>query len=242
MNYGDVERIVSAHGFEPVRQSGSHQVWRHPDGRSTVLAPHGRNHDIPRGTLQSIIRQTGIDPEFFHPERGPRLLRALRASRVVPILGAAGAAIAATYAISGARAELSNGRISEEAFQEYQAFVTVHAVAGRFDPTLIGNEIAAREWFDNFAERHNLTAEQKQLMNPSIFGVGLSTEERQVHREEQRQNYQSWRARQREGFYSDSQPEPIETSSHVSESDLGMIAPQTVTYSFSQRGVPIRNT
>jgi predicted RNA binding protein YcfA (HicA-like mRNA interferase family) len=48
-------------GFVEVRQSGSHQVLRHPDGRQTYVAMHTR--DIPSGTLHSILKQAGLSQE-----------------------------------------------------------------------------------------------------------------------------------------------------------------------------------
>lgn len=41
-------------GFIVKRQSGSHVVLRHPNGRQTYVALHPG--DIPNGTLRSIVR------------------------------------------------------------------------------------------------------------------------------------------------------------------------------------------
>jgi predicted RNA binding protein YcfA (HicA-like mRNA interferase family) len=45
-------------GFEKKRQSGSHVVLRHSDGRQTYVAVH--TGDIPAGTLQSILKQANL--------------------------------------------------------------------------------------------------------------------------------------------------------------------------------------
>jgi predicted RNA binding protein YcfA (HicA-like mRNA interferase family) len=50
-------------GFEQKRQSGSHIVLRHTDGRQTYVAIHCK--DVPPGTLKSILRQAGISKEEF---------------------------------------------------------------------------------------------------------------------------------------------------------------------------------
>lgn len=50
-------------GFEIKRQSGSHAVLRHPDGRQTYVAIHPG--DIPQGTLRSILKQAGLTMEEF---------------------------------------------------------------------------------------------------------------------------------------------------------------------------------
>jgi predicted RNA binding protein YcfA (HicA-like mRNA interferase family) len=50
-------------GFEIKRQSGSHVVLRHPDGRQTYVAMHTK--DVPLGTLKSILRQARLSMEEF---------------------------------------------------------------------------------------------------------------------------------------------------------------------------------
>lgn len=51
-------------GFIVKRQSGSHVVLRHPNGRQTYVAMHPG--DIPHGTLRSIVRQSGLSEEELH--------------------------------------------------------------------------------------------------------------------------------------------------------------------------------
>ena len=50
-------------GFVIRRQSGSHVVLRHPDGRQTYVAMH--SGDVPKGTFRSILRQAGIPADEF---------------------------------------------------------------------------------------------------------------------------------------------------------------------------------
>ena len=50
-------------GFEQVRQSGSHVVLRHADGRMTYVAMHRR--DIPTGTFRKILKQALMTEEQF---------------------------------------------------------------------------------------------------------------------------------------------------------------------------------
>ena len=42
-------------GFYFVRQKGSHQRYRHPDGRRVTVAPHGGGDTFTIKTLQSMI-------------------------------------------------------------------------------------------------------------------------------------------------------------------------------------------
>lgn len=50
-------------GFQERRQSGSHLVLRHEDGRQTYLPMH--TGDVPMGTFRSILKQAGISEEEF---------------------------------------------------------------------------------------------------------------------------------------------------------------------------------
>jgi predicted RNA binding protein YcfA (HicA-like mRNA interferase family) len=46
-------------GFIVVRTRGSHVIMRHPDGRGTAVPVHS-GKDVPKGTLRSIMADTGI--------------------------------------------------------------------------------------------------------------------------------------------------------------------------------------
>ena len=50
-------------GFGEVRQSGSHKVLRHPDGRQTYVAMH--TGDVPEGTFRKILKQAGLSLDQF---------------------------------------------------------------------------------------------------------------------------------------------------------------------------------
>jgi len=63
-NAHDVVRVLRRHGFFLVDQRGSHQKWRHPDGRQTIVAQHG-SKPIPIGTLRSILKGSGLDADDF---------------------------------------------------------------------------------------------------------------------------------------------------------------------------------
>jgi predicted RNA binding protein YcfA (HicA-like mRNA interferase family) len=43
---------------------GSHQKWRHLNGRQVIVAMHG-NKQIPIGTLKSIIEGAGLTADDF---------------------------------------------------------------------------------------------------------------------------------------------------------------------------------
>jgi predicted RNA binding protein YcfA (HicA-like mRNA interferase family) len=59
----EVVRRLGRAGFVIRRQSGSHVVLRHPDGRQTYVAMHPG--DIPTGTFRAILKQAGFTPDQF---------------------------------------------------------------------------------------------------------------------------------------------------------------------------------
>lgn len=65
MNSRDVIREIERMGWEHVATKGSHWQFRHPTRPGRVTVPHPER-DLPKGTLRSIERQSGVDL------RGPR--------------------------------------------------------------------------------------------------------------------------------------------------------------------------
>ena len=58
----DLLRILQRHGFSVVRQSGSHAILRHPDGRRTTVPIHGKR-DLGLGLLHQILRDVDLSVE-----------------------------------------------------------------------------------------------------------------------------------------------------------------------------------
>ncbi|MGD2086989.1 MAG: type II toxin-antitoxin system HicA family toxin [Candidatus Aminicenantes bacterium] len=56
----DVCAILSRHGFMEVRRRGSHIVMQKKLPQSTITVPVPDHNEIRSGTLQSIIRQSGL--------------------------------------------------------------------------------------------------------------------------------------------------------------------------------------
>ena len=52
----DLIKILLRLGFELKRQKGSHKLFQHKDGRTTVIPDHG-TEQIDRGLLNKIIKQ-----------------------------------------------------------------------------------------------------------------------------------------------------------------------------------------
>jgi predicted RNA binding protein YcfA (HicA-like mRNA interferase family) len=55
-----VIRKIEAAGWKHVRTSGSHWHFKHPSRPGIVTVPHPKR-DLPKGTLKSIERQSGVD-------------------------------------------------------------------------------------------------------------------------------------------------------------------------------------
>ena len=61
----EVCRILERHGFEVVRQRGSHIVLRKQTAEGGITVPVPNHREIARGTLKSIILQSRIGAEEF---------------------------------------------------------------------------------------------------------------------------------------------------------------------------------
>jgi len=61
----DVVHILRRHGFELVRQRGSHIVMQRRDEAGTVTVPVPDHKELKPGVLASIIRQSGLPRSAF---------------------------------------------------------------------------------------------------------------------------------------------------------------------------------
>ncbi len=57
--------ILACHGFVEVRQRGSHVIMQKQLEESTITVPVPNHSEVRIGTLQSIIRQSGISRSKF---------------------------------------------------------------------------------------------------------------------------------------------------------------------------------
>ncbi len=56
--------VLTEMGFYKYHQVGSHAQFKHSDGRRTTIPVH-QGKEIPRGTLQAILRDIEIQSEDF---------------------------------------------------------------------------------------------------------------------------------------------------------------------------------
>jgi len=64
----EVCRILAEHGFSEVRRRGSHVAMQKRFEGSTVTVPVPDHDELKRGTLMSIIRQSGLPRTLFETE------------------------------------------------------------------------------------------------------------------------------------------------------------------------------
>ena len=57
--------LLASHGFTAVRQRGSHHVMQKQSADGTITVPVPLHREIRIGTLQSIIRQSGLPRSEF---------------------------------------------------------------------------------------------------------------------------------------------------------------------------------
>lgn len=61
MKVKEIIKLLEVHGWECVRQKGSHKQFRHQTKPGTVtVSGHRMSDDIPKGTEKSIKKQAGI--------------------------------------------------------------------------------------------------------------------------------------------------------------------------------------
>lgn len=63
--FREIKRRLESAGFSEISQKGSHVKFarQSDDGTDTAIVP--RHHEVPVGTLRSILNQAHIDPEFW---------------------------------------------------------------------------------------------------------------------------------------------------------------------------------
>jgi len=58
----ELVKFLQSKGFEFVRQKGSHQRYKHPDGRAITIPVHGKSN-LKRGLLNGILNELNINVE-----------------------------------------------------------------------------------------------------------------------------------------------------------------------------------
>jgi predicted RNA binding protein YcfA (HicA-like mRNA interferase family) len=59
---------MAQHGFEQVRQKGSHLIMQKKERNTTITVPVPDHDELRMGTLSGIIRQSGVPRSLFEAE------------------------------------------------------------------------------------------------------------------------------------------------------------------------------
>jgi predicted RNA binding protein YcfA (HicA-like mRNA interferase family) len=59
------DKILQRMGFVLIRQRGSHRIYRHSDGRQTIV-PFHKGEDLSKGLLKSILNDIDLPVSEFH--------------------------------------------------------------------------------------------------------------------------------------------------------------------------------
>jgi predicted RNA binding protein YcfA (HicA-like mRNA interferase family) len=60
MKFRELIMILEKDGWFVVRQKGSHQQYHHPNKAGTVTVAGKLNKDVPKGTLNNILKQAKL--------------------------------------------------------------------------------------------------------------------------------------------------------------------------------------
>ena len=60
MKVREILELLLNDGWYLVNQEGSHRQFKHPAKRGRVTVAGNPNHDLPPGTLNSILKQAGL--------------------------------------------------------------------------------------------------------------------------------------------------------------------------------------
>ena len=60
MKFREIVKIIEKDGWCLQRTRGSHQQYTHPSKPGTLTIAGKPNKDIPKGTLNSILKQAGL--------------------------------------------------------------------------------------------------------------------------------------------------------------------------------------
>ena len=63
----DMAKILETLEFKEIRQKESHKIYKHMDGRTTVIPFHGE--DLGRGLIRKILKDIEISPDEYEEIR-----------------------------------------------------------------------------------------------------------------------------------------------------------------------------
>ncbi|MBK6911775.1 MAG: type II toxin-antitoxin system HicA family toxin [bacterium] len=64
VDFRTFEKVLKRLGFDPVRQRGSHVVFKHPDGRGTAV-PNHPGRDLTRPLIRDILNEISVSIDDY---------------------------------------------------------------------------------------------------------------------------------------------------------------------------------
>ena len=61
MKVKELTKLIESDGWVQVRTRGSHRQYRHPEKPGTVTVSGKLSVDVPPGTLNSVLKQAGLN-------------------------------------------------------------------------------------------------------------------------------------------------------------------------------------
>jgi predicted RNA binding protein YcfA (HicA-like mRNA interferase family) len=61
----EIRKILEGRGYTFIRQRGSHMILQRKESIGTITVPIPVHREVKIGTLQSIIRQSGVSKDLF---------------------------------------------------------------------------------------------------------------------------------------------------------------------------------
>lgn len=66
--FSDVEKVLSAFGFQDVRSKGSHHMFRHPDGRKLPAIPKKDGNRVKKIYIKRIVQILELE-EWYEQQK-----------------------------------------------------------------------------------------------------------------------------------------------------------------------------
>ena len=60
MKVSELKKFLKKHGCYLVREGTNHEKWFSPKGNSYFMIPRHNSKELPTGTVQAILKQSGL--------------------------------------------------------------------------------------------------------------------------------------------------------------------------------------
>ena len=63
MKVRELIKLIENDGWDLVKTKGSHRQFKHPTKKGKVTVPGKMSKDVPKGTLNNVLKQAGLKSE-----------------------------------------------------------------------------------------------------------------------------------------------------------------------------------